>query len=61
MDRELDSTSITVAREVTAASDEELASRRVRKPSTKVRLNQARQEIIENAIERANKDLSVTC
>ncbi|KAI3534402.1 hypothetical protein CABS03_02006 [Colletotrichum abscissum] len=39
MDLEPDSTSITVAREVTAASDEDLASRRVRKPSAKVRLN----------------------
>ncbi|KAI3528850.1 hypothetical protein CABS03_02011 [Colletotrichum abscissum] len=39
MDLEPDSTSITVAREVTAASDEDLASRRVRKPSAKSRLN----------------------
>ncbi|KAK1466473.1 hypothetical protein CTAM01_17018 [Colletotrichum tamarilloi] len=55
MDLEPDSTSITVAREVTAASDEDLPSRRVRKPSAKVRLNQVRQEITEDAIERATK------
>ncbi|KAK0368728.1 hypothetical protein CLIM01_13912 [Colletotrichum limetticola] len=36
MDREPDSTSITVAREVPAASDEDLASRRMRKSSAKV-------------------------
>ncbi|KAK0367609.1 hypothetical protein CLIM01_15034, partial [Colletotrichum limetticola] len=53
MDRELDSTSITVAREVMAASDEDLASPRMRKPSAKVRLNQSHQEITEDAIERA--------
>ncbi|KAK1690415.1 hypothetical protein BDP55DRAFT_756068 [Colletotrichum godetiae] len=44
MDLELDSTSITVAREVVAASDEDLPSRRVRKPSAKARLNQTHQE-----------------
>ncbi|KAK2769704.1 hypothetical protein CKAH01_15071 [Colletotrichum kahawae] len=52
MDLEPDSTSITVAREVVAASDEDLPSRRVRKPSAKARLNQTHQEITEDAIER---------
>ncbi|KAK1506604.1 hypothetical protein CABS01_16887 [Colletotrichum abscissum] len=55
MDRELDSMSITVAREVVAASDEDLPSRRVRKPSAKVRLNQTPQEIIDNATDGATE------
>ncbi|KAF6782739.1 hypothetical protein CMUS01_16704 [Colletotrichum musicola] len=54
MDLEPDSTSITVAREV-VASDEDLGSRRVRKPSVKARLNQTYQEITEDAIERATE------
>ncbi|KAK1843024.1 hypothetical protein CCHR01_14329 [Colletotrichum chrysophilum] len=55
MDLEPDSTSITVAREVVAASDEDLPSRRVRKPSAKARLNQTFQEITEDVIERATE------
>ncbi|KAK1837939.1 hypothetical protein CCHR01_19435, partial [Colletotrichum chrysophilum] len=55
MDLEPDSTSITVARDVVAASDEDLPSRRVRKPSAKARLNQTHQEITEDAIERATE------
>ncbi|KAK0368981.1 hypothetical protein CLIM01_13661 [Colletotrichum limetticola] len=60
MDRELDSTSITVAREVMAASDEDLPSRRVRKPSAKVRLNQTPQEIIDNATDGATETSGVS-
>ncbi|KAK1837611.1 hypothetical protein CCHR01_19769, partial [Colletotrichum chrysophilum] len=54
MDLEPDSTSITVARGM-VASDEDLGSRRVRKPSAKARLNQTYQEITEDAIERATE------
>ncbi|KAF6804442.1 hypothetical protein CMUS01_14849 [Colletotrichum musicola] len=54
MDLEPDSTSITVAREV-VASDEDLGSQRVRKPSVKAHLNQTYQKITEDIIERATE------
>ncbi|KAJ0347392.1 hypothetical protein COL154_013841, partial [Colletotrichum chrysophilum] len=43
---------MTVAREVVTASDEDLPSRRVRKPSAKAQLNQTHQEITEDVIDR---------
>ncbi|KAI3534416.1 hypothetical protein CABS02_13247 [Colletotrichum abscissum] len=58
MDLEPDSTSITVARDVAAASDEDLPSRRARKPSAKARMNQMHQEIIDNAIDGATENAS---